>query len=272
MASPLPNVTFPGFSNPSDDFQRVRDGRQTGPFIYEVDLGDSATFGAGRPLILPLVGNVFYVDRIESCGNANVTFQDVSAVNSYITVKAGDVYHVPFTQVKISAAQQPGKKLRIVYGVDIDFNTASLPVVTSIDRQVIGSFTTNFSTSGNNSRTVFTLAEDSGYVGRYMRVSFCGYAKQIFQLSLCLYHASADNTYLQRTFPVDLQFSYIGTSVGFSGVAEFLFPEYLAMASVNKPSQAPGGISLGGVSAVFDDYANTAALITNMIGIITREP
>lgn len=117
---PAPN--FPGIEKPSIDFQPVRDQRRALPDYYDVDLSTARSFSAGSALILPIAGNVFFVDQdTTNTGIATVYFQDTTAKSTPLTVGAGSIFRIPFTGLAIENSAQAGKRLRIVYGVDLDF-------------------------------------------------------------------------------------------------------------------------------------------------------
>lgn len=115
---------FNGMSQPSTDFESVRDGRRSTLFYYDVNLTNARSIAAGTMLILNLAGNSFYVDQdTNTVGYATVHFQDTNLGISPapIFVSPGFIANVPFTQLLIENTAQPGKRLRIFYGVDIDF-------------------------------------------------------------------------------------------------------------------------------------------------------
>lgn len=115
---------FAGMSQPSTDFESVRDGRRSTLLYYDVDLSTARSVAAGTPLILNLAGNSFYVDQDTSTvGYATVHFQDTNLGISPapIFVGPGFIANVPFTQLLVENTAQAGKRLRVFYGVDIDF-------------------------------------------------------------------------------------------------------------------------------------------------------
>lgn len=125
----LPAADFPGIRRTSIDFNDVADGRRSTPFYYEVDLATARTIAAGTALRLTVAGNSFYADPIvDASGNpiggvATIHFQDVTLnpQGTPFTVNSQFIAKVPFTQLLIENPAQPGKRLRIIYGVDIDF-------------------------------------------------------------------------------------------------------------------------------------------------------
>lgn len=109
---------------PSIGFDSVRDMRRSLPLYVDIDLTIPRSISAGTALILNIAGNSFYVDSdISTVGNAVVHFQDTTLSNASAPffVSAGFIANVPFTQVLIENVTQSGKRMRIFYGVDIDF-------------------------------------------------------------------------------------------------------------------------------------------------------
>jgi hypothetical protein len=111
---------------PSDNFESVRDGRDTFLRYLDVDLTSARTEASA--LTVNASGNSFYVDANPSDGVAAVEFQDsaADASTARLYVSPGAIFSVPFTQFKITNAAQAGKKIRIVYGVDVDFQPGSV--------------------------------------------------------------------------------------------------------------------------------------------------
>lgn len=126
---PLPRVNFKGNKSASVDFGPVRDGRMSRPFYQDIDLSVARSVAAGNPLILNMAGNSFYQDQEATDGKIRVHFQDTNfdITAAPLTSTPGTIFYIPFTQILIENAAQPGKKARIVYGVDLDFqpNTTS---------------------------------------------------------------------------------------------------------------------------------------------------
>jgi len=138
---PKPQPIFNGFQRPSIDLDAVRDGRRA-PLLYlDVDLSTVQTIAGGNPVILPISGNSFYVDQDPSIvGNATVHFQDTNlqASSAPIFVGAGFIAKVPFTQLLIeNKTAQAGKKLRIVYGTDVDFTAGVNATIAVTDQSPI---------------------------------------------------------------------------------------------------------------------------------------
>jgi hypothetical protein len=130
-----PQPIFAGFQKPSIDLDAVRDGRRAPLMYIDIPLDLTFTIASGNPVILPLSGNSFYIDQDTSVvGNATVHFQDTNlqSTSAPIYVGPGFIAKVPFTQLLIeNKVAQAGKKLRIVYGTDVDF-TAGLNATIAI--------------------------------------------------------------------------------------------------------------------------------------------
>lgn len=112
---------------PNSNFSRVRDGRASMPLYYDVDLTVARSIagtGANAALVLNLAANSVFIDAdTTNTGNAVIHFQDTTLGNASapMFVSPGFIANVPFTQLMIENLAQPGKRLRIFYGVDIDF-------------------------------------------------------------------------------------------------------------------------------------------------------
>jgi hypothetical protein len=109
---------------PSSDFAAVRDGRTSMPLWMDIDLTTARSIAAGTAQVLNIAGNSFYVDAdTTNVGTATLHFQDTNLGQSSAPFLAapGFVANVAFTQILIENTAQAGKRLRIFYGVDIDF-------------------------------------------------------------------------------------------------------------------------------------------------------
>jgi len=138
---PKPQPIFAGFQKPSIDLDAVRDGRRA-PLLYlDIDLSTVQTLTNGNPVILPISGNSFYIDQDPSIvGNATVHFQDTNLGQSSapIYVGPGFIAKVPFTQILIECkTAQAGKKLRIVYGTDVDFTAGVNATIAVTDQSPV---------------------------------------------------------------------------------------------------------------------------------------
>ena len=137
-----PQPVFAGFQKPSTDMEAVRDGRRA-PLLYvDIPLDTVFTIAAGNPITLPISGNSFYIDQDTSIvGNAVVHFQDTNlqTASAPIFVGAGFIAKVPFTQILVeNKTAQAGKKLRIVYGTDVDFTAGVNATLTISSQAAIG--------------------------------------------------------------------------------------------------------------------------------------
>lgn len=113
---------------PSTDFRAVRDQRTAPDFYFDIDLTTARSASAGTAIIVNVAGNSFYCDANPIDGNAVVHFQDTSLdrVSTPFYISPGFIAGLPFTQLLFENAAQPGKKIRIVYGVDVDFQPGSV--------------------------------------------------------------------------------------------------------------------------------------------------
>lgn len=114
---------------PSQDFSQVRDGRRSRLMFFDVDLSVARTLDDTSALIIPISGNFFYVDQDPSfSGFASVGFEDTNSDSTPVYVGPGSLSRVPYTRIKVSNLAQSGKKLRILYGTDIDFTPSMAPI------------------------------------------------------------------------------------------------------------------------------------------------
>lgn len=118
-----PALAFAGWRKPSTDFPGVQNQLQTPMLVYEIDLSTARSYTTGTFAEILLTGNSFYVDQNSDVGNATIIFEDRSVNADPIGVYAqpGSIFYVPFTRIKVANSAQAGKKLRIFYGVDIQF-------------------------------------------------------------------------------------------------------------------------------------------------------
>lgn len=166
---------FPGITAPSTDFDPVRDQRRATLLYYDVNLTNARSIAANTPLILNIAGNSFYVDQdTGTVGYATVHFQDTTLgiAPAPIYVGPGFIANVPFTQLLIENTAQAGKRLRIFYGVDIDFQAgvnAQVSITGTIATTVgiasllghgeyTNSYVSNTTKAANTPDTIFTPA------------------------------------------------------------------------------------------------------------------
>lgn len=165
-----PQPIFAGFQRPSVDMDAVRDGRRA-PLLYlDVPLDSTFTIAAGNPVVLPLSGNSFYIDQDTSIvGNATVHFQDTNLQQSSapIYVGAGFIAKVPFTQLLIeNKVAQAGKKLRIIYGTDVDFTAGVNATITISSQAAIGNSgdSNTFAVSSSNQQLLAANPTRKGFI------------------------------------------------------------------------------------------------------------
>lgn len=122
----LPNIYAGVLQRPSDDFNAVRDGRVSTLKYQDIDL--SVARSDADAFVVNASGNSFYIDANPTDGNAFVEFQDSARDGATVQLYAspGFIANLPFTYFKIVNAAQAGKKIRIAYGVDIDFQPGSI--------------------------------------------------------------------------------------------------------------------------------------------------
>lgn len=113
---------FEGFGRPSSDFASVRSELRAPPQYFEVDLGTARSLAAGTAARFTRAGNVLYIDQKRDTGFATIHVQDdARAGNTPITVFAGFISRIPFTELILENDAQPGMVMRIIYGTDLDF-------------------------------------------------------------------------------------------------------------------------------------------------------
>jgi hypothetical protein len=145
-------------TSPKDNFTAVRDGRRSTPFYYDVDLSTARSAAAGTALSLNVAGNSFYVDANPTDGYALVHFQDTSSdrAASPLYASPGAIFNIPFTQILIENVAQAGKRMRIVYGVDVDFQPGSVSQI-ALSGSVLDDYVTK-SANGQNYMTTTVAA------------------------------------------------------------------------------------------------------------------
>lgn len=143
---------------PKTDFAAVRDGRNSLPLWMDIDLTSARSISAGNALSINIAGNSFYIDQdTANVGNSTVHFQDTNLGNSSapLFVSAGFIANVPFTQILIENTAQPAKRLRIFYGVDIDFQAGVNALLNVINTSVVRkSFTSGLGVQTVNTTNV----------------------------------------------------------------------------------------------------------------------
>ena len=122
--APVPQ--FAGMSAPSTNFDTLIDGTRSTPFVFELDLTTARSFAAGTAVQVKITGNCLLIDSAPDVGNGYVIFEGVQdntagQVRAPIYAQPGFVTRLPFANVYVANAAQPGKKLRFIYGVDLDF-------------------------------------------------------------------------------------------------------------------------------------------------------
>lgn len=119
------DIYGPMLNNPGVDFRMVRDGRRSPLFWKDFDLSVARSVAAGSAEVFNAAGDSFFCDMDPvNQGVGVVHFQDtsISNVSAPVYVSPGFIASVPFTQMLVENAAQPGKRLRIFYGVGLDFH------------------------------------------------------------------------------------------------------------------------------------------------------
>ena len=120
-----PNIYQGLLARPSNDFGAVRDGRTAPDFYVDIPLNVQGE------LIIPVAGNSFYCDANPSDGNVVVQFEDTNLdrTPTPFYVSPGFIARIPFTQIRVTWASQPGRKVRLIYGVDTEFQPGGVTQV-----------------------------------------------------------------------------------------------------------------------------------------------
>lgn len=116
------NSRFKGWRDAGTDFGAVRNQFQHLGDYIDIDLSGARSHADGTALILNISGNSIYCDLAETTGKAVFQFQDTAERGgALISVNAGFIANVPFTQICVTHAAQAGLKIRLIYGVDVSF-------------------------------------------------------------------------------------------------------------------------------------------------------
>ena len=169
----------PLLKTPSSDFAGIRDGRNSLPLYIDIDLTIAKSINANSHLVLNIAGNSLFVDAdVINGGSGIVHFQDTNLGSSSAPfyVAPGFIANVGFTQLLIENAAQAGKRMRIFYGVDIDFQAGvtsstntnisnSLPAskipVYQAGLEYSSSFKSTAAMAANTPETIFTPAANA---------------------------------------------------------------------------------------------------------------
>lgn len=113
---------------PLTDFRAVRDGRNSQVFYIDVALDTARSVSSGTQTVLNISGNSFYCDANPTDGNCVVHFQDTNFDRGPVPlyVSPGVIFNIPYTKILLENTAQPGKRVRLVYGVDVDFQPGSV--------------------------------------------------------------------------------------------------------------------------------------------------
>jgi hypothetical protein len=134
MRPPAP--AFKGITAPSYNFDALIDGTRTTPFVYEIDLSTARSFTAGTAQQIRITGNCLMIDSAPDVGNGYLIFEGVQdntagQIRAPIYAQPGFVTRLPFANVYVANTAQPGKKLRFIYGIDLEFQMLAPSRVTA---------------------------------------------------------------------------------------------------------------------------------------------
>jgi hypothetical protein len=156
-----------GLSAPTFNFDALIDGTRSTPFVYELDLSTARSFAAGTAVQIKITGNCLLIDSAPDVGNGYVIFegvQDYTAgqVRAPIYAQPGFVTRLPFANVYVANAAQPGKKLRFIYGVDLDFQMMFPARMAAVEQghDYQATFTSQVALAIGAVETVFTPAQN----------------------------------------------------------------------------------------------------------------
>lgn len=207
------------FSRPTTDFNSVRDGRNAPDFYFDLDL--SVRFDR----LINVAGNSFYCDANPADGDFVVYFQETDSQRGPTPFYAspGFIARIPFTQIRVvNQNAQVGKKARIVYGTDTDFQPGSVAKVSlegSIQPETaplgagfpqlldlaaipLGAGGVTIVTPGNNSRGIVVYGYSQAIVSaaaQWARVGLCannGFPASIDSSSILIHGVTSINAVL----------------------------------------------------------------------------
>lgn len=113
-------------------FSAVRDDRLAKLRHVDVVLDAARDASAGTALDIEISGDAIYIDANPADGNARLFIQSSGneAGEVPLYVSPGAIFNVPFTKLRIENDAQAGKKIRIVYGVGVEFQPGSVAQLT----------------------------------------------------------------------------------------------------------------------------------------------
>jgi hypothetical protein len=222
---------------PSIDFGGVRDGRRTQILCYDIDLSTARDSSSGTGLILNIAGNSFYADADPLGGVCLIHFQDTSSDRALLPlyVGAGAIFNVPFTQVLIENSAQSGKKLRVFYGVDIDFQPGSVSQIavnltggySAVRPEAAsGSYSSGAALAANTADTIFTpAANTNGAIVQYAVAMQCDGVN--FGMPSFLYKSSPPATIFDGVVIASTHKLFGAAGAGSGGGCELQAPVYI---------------------------------------------
>ena len=150
-------------------FDRVRDRRFTGIRSFDVDLTNSRVFAAGSYVDYAVAGDSIYINADPADGNAEivVTPQGDNVDDVHLYASPGAIFNIPFVRLRVFNTAQSVKKIRVVYGTNVDFQPGSVAQIavtnqggyTSERGEVpSGSYSSIALLAANTPETIFTPA------------------------------------------------------------------------------------------------------------------
>jgi len=126
-------------------FSAVRAGSIAPLLHFDLDLSSARSFAAGTQADFVVSGDALYIDANPNDGTATVILQPNGSVTGEVPlyVSPGVIFNVPFTRLSFENAAQPGKKIRVVYGVGTSFQPGSIAQLTLAGDVALDSATIN---------------------------------------------------------------------------------------------------------------------------------
>ena len=113
-------------------YSRELEKRNAPVLSFDIDLSTARSFAAGTALRFDSAdGNSLMIDQDPSVGNATMYLQsDQANTTARIYVGPGFIIRAPFSGLSFENAAQPGRILRVLFGMDIDFQPGLNQAVT----------------------------------------------------------------------------------------------------------------------------------------------
>jgi hypothetical protein len=153
---------------PVSAFDKVRDNRLQTIRHFDVDLSSARSAAVNTAKDYAVSGDSFYVDADPLGGFCTIylTPRDNSQAEVPLFVSPGFILNVPFTSIRVENTAQVGKKIRIVYGINVDFQPGSVSQVsisggvTNRPEASTGQFIASGTLNANTVNTIFTPGQN----------------------------------------------------------------------------------------------------------------